>query len=111
MWHPFSAWPFTNPPQPHAPIYPGQQIRLSASFTVANVPADPTGVIFMFKDPTGLVTYWYYGTDPIMRTDVGQYFVDLTPTIPGKWYMRWQGRGECSCSGETKLTVLQSYFP
>ena len=73
----------------------GDQCRLITTFKNAlGVETDPTGVSFTIKSPDGAVMTYVYGTDvELGKTSTGVYYVDVTPTMPGRHIYRWIATG------------------
>lgn len=67
-------------------------LRLNATFSGANGALfDPDSLVAKVFSPSGQITAKTYGTDtqPV-RASLGQFYVDVTPTEAGRWYIRWQ---------------------
>lgn len=66
-------------------------VRLTAQFTdLNNSPIDPTTVTVELTDPTNTVNTVSVG---IVRDGTGAYHYDWAGTIPGFWFIRFQGEG------------------
>ena len=73
----------------------GNKIRVSVEFTnLLNNDAaiDPTSVYCIVLNPAGRKTEYQYGVDSeIINSDTGDYYIDLSLTLDGYWYVRWWG--------------------
>lgn len=90
----------------------GDVLRTRGAYTDINdAPIDPSAVYVSVKTPAGIVTTYTYGSGPdIQRSDVGDYFYDLTFTAPGRWYVRHYSTGIGESSEETMYFVRKSQF-
>jgi len=86
----------------------GDLVRLSASFTVGGVATDPTTVVCIVRDPTGVETTYSSPT----KDSTGAYHVDhdLTNAIAGVWSYRYAGTGACQAAMESEFFVEPSQF-
>lgn len=90
----------------------GDEIRLTGVFTVSGVATDPTVVRCKVRAPGGAVTTSLYGTDAALVKDAtGTYHLDLTLTLTGTYYYRWEGTGAAQAAEETAFNVRPSVFP
>lgn len=73
----------------------GDAVRVSTSteFTNASsVAFDPDVVRGKFKDPSGNVTTYVYGTDTeLVKDATGEYHFDINVDESGTWYYRIEG--------------------
>ena len=83
--------------------FPGQQVRLSGTFTVSGVATDPTAVVLTVEDPAGTIT-----TPTAIKDGTGLYHYDLTPVLPGWWAYQWKGTGAVVASTEFTFCVITS---
>lgn len=110
--------------------YPfGTLVRLTASFTrpptdteitdgtAADAddwqPVDPDTVTAKTLDPDGVVEQYDYLGSPVggvVRTDVGEYYVALTPAIAGTWTFRFESTGNGAAANEHTFKVAQTAF-
>lgn len=76
-------------------IYQGTELRIAVNFqndSAADI--DPDTVTFKLCDPYGEITTYVYLTDAeLAKTSTGDYYVDVTPELPGRWTYRWQTTG------------------
>lgn len=72
----------------------GTEVRVSALFTVAGTPTDPTTVTAIIRDPDGVETTYLYGTDAeLVKDSTGAYHVDVDADVAGRWVYRFAGTG------------------
>lgn len=90
----------------------GAKVRCSATFTdSAGDPADPTAVVFTFKDPSANETEYNYGVDAeLVKDDTGDYHVDVVIDDSGRWWFRYEGTGAVVAAGESYFNVRASQF-
>lgn len=90
----------------------GDQIKLTASFTnSSNVAADPTTVTVKTKSPAGTTTTYVYGTDnEVVKAGTGSYYILLTLSSAGMWYVRFAGTGAIVAAVEEAVGVRESAF-
>jgi hypothetical protein len=85
-------------------------ITLSVTDT-SDAPADPGSLLFKAQPPTGNVVTYTYGTDAeVVRSAVGEYYIDLPLTSAGPWYYRWELSGSNAGAGEGSISVTPGYF-
>lgn len=82
----------------------GDLVKVSGSFTnEAGAAIDPSVVNFTYKDPAGTTTTLVYGTDAaVVKSSTGNYYVNLSATLPGTWVWRWHstGTGQAADTGQ-----------
>lgn len=55
---------------------------------------DPDEVKVHWKDPSGEITTFVYGTDAeVVRESLGVYAMDYVPSGQGKWWYQFEGVG------------------
>jgi len=95
-------------------IYPGSEVRISASFrlTATGALADPTTITLKIKSPR--CTEYTYTTGQIIKDAVGQYHYDFqvpdNSESAGEWKYRWTGTGAAVGVVEGKFNVRCSAF-
>ena len=90
--------------------YPiNQAVRLSAIFTVDEVPTDPSQVMLFIQNPSGVESFYYYTSGSLYRLSTGSYYYDLMVDDSGKWYYRWEGDG-VEAADEAGFIVKRSEF-
>lgn len=94
------------------PYDTGDAVRLSAAFTVVGVATDPTIVRVKYLPPSPSVQATkIYGTDvEVVKDSVGNYHIDIEPTVAGSWLFRWEGTGTCKVAAEGAFEVRASVF-
>jgi hypothetical protein len=91
----------------------GDLVRITATFTSASVPADPTAISCIVKrryqlPPVASTTYVYPTT--ISKDSTGVYHVDVVPDTEGIYDYRWVGTGAVIAAGESAFNVPNSEF-
>jgi hypothetical protein len=89
----------------------GDKKRFSAAFTDINdAAADPTTVTVRIREPDGTVTAYIYGTDvEVVKSAVGNYYVDVTFDQSGRHQVRWEGVGALVTAEQTEVYVRRTY--
>lgn len=90
----------------------GDQVRLSACFTDSGGAAiDPTVIAVHYSSPAGMLTIITYdGLNSLVRADIGEYYIDLVPSVAGIWSYRWESSGAATAAGEGVFEVRRSMF-
>jgi hypothetical protein len=91
----------------------GDLIRLPAEFhdLVTGALKDPTTITVKVRNEAGDVTTETYGVGvAVVKSAVGQYYYDFTPTLAGTWYVQWAGTGSVQKKEELALFVRGSNF-
>ena len=91
----------------------GDLVRVSLPFTDAiGAAADPTTVRGRFRDPSGAVTTYLFGTDSeLVKDSTGNYHFELSPTASGEWRYRGEGTGAVQAAAEARFIVRATAFP
>lgn len=77
---------------------------ITGTFTDSTgAPIDPETVVIKVKDPTGTVTSY----TPV-RVSTGIYTYNLSLTIAGKYFYRFEGTGGATAAGDNLLTATHS---
>lgn len=73
----------------------GDLARITASFTdPGGAYVDPTEVYCTYTDPSGNSTTLHYGVDAaLVKSAVGQYYVDVNVDESGTWMYHWYSTG------------------
>ena len=73
----------------------GDTARVTGLFyNASSVLTDPGTLTFSFKDPSGNVTTYTYGTDAeVVKSATGTFYVDVVFDERGMWYYRWEATG------------------
>jgi hypothetical protein len=78
---------------------------LTNTFSVNNVPSDPTTVTLTVTDPTNASTTYTYNPGTITRVSAGVYTLDVACLTDGIWSYKWDGSGTASDIQEGTWTV------
>lgn len=86
----------------------GQPITIFDTFTLDDIPTDPTTVVYRVLGPDGTTTtYTFPGAPEISNTGVGEYELALgAPTLPGTYYYDVDATGTVVASRAASFTVL-----
>lgn len=88
----------------------GDLIAIEGRFTnAAGVATDPTTVTCHVKSPAGTTTH-VYGASAIVKDSTGVYHLDVSLTVSGQWWYRWEGTGAVEQSDEASFIVEASAF-
>ena len=89
----------------------GDLVRFRAVFTDENdVTIDPSAVHLLTKDANGLTSTYVYGVDStITRDDVGTYHADVSVTVTGPFYIRWESTGTGQAAEEAAYDVVSRF--
>jgi hypothetical protein len=73
-------------------IYPGDVVKFTSSVVDPDdgvTAVDPDTFVITVQDPDGEETAYTYGVDAaFLRSDVGDYSLEITPDAAGVWYVR-----------------------
>ena len=83
----------------------GDKVRVTGTFTVADVATDPTTVTLRVLAPGGTVTPYTYALSEVTKSGTGVYYKDISITTAGIWYYRWLGTGTVEAGGEAEFYV------
>ena len=83
----------------------GDLVRVTGTFTVADVATDPTTVTLRVLAPGGTVTAYTLALSEVTKSGTGVYYKDITITAAGIWYYRWLGTGTVVSAGESEFYV------
>ena len=88
----------------------GDVVRLSGAFTSGGSAIDPTTVAIKVKDPSGVIQTFTYGTEAsVVKDSTGNYHYDLTTSMVGQYWYRWESTGTGAAAGETYLAVKSAF--
>ncbi len=87
----------------------GDLVRLTGNLaTAAGVATDPTALTVVVQAPDGTQTTYVYGDDAMpIRAEAGEYYVDVTPTLPGKYAYQFKSTGTGQAMDEGEFEVEQ----
>lgn len=90
----------------------GEAVRVAAVFrNAAGTVADPTAVLFKYRDPAGAITPLAYPTDvALVKDSTGNYHVDIDASMAGTWNWRFYATGTGKTANEGSFTVGESVF-
>jgi hypothetical protein len=97
-------------------IYQYSTVRIPVNFQDATgADVDPTTITFKLSSPDATLTTYTYSTDAqLLRTSTGDYYVDVTPSLPGRWHFRWESTGTnltSAVEGSFVVQVSRFYEP
>jgi len=77
----------------------------------SNALVDPTTVRAAVKNPNGTITIYTYGVDvQVVKTAVGEYYVEVDANQSGTWHVRGYSTGTYKGSQEESFEVEASEF-
>ena len=87
-------------------IYVNSTVRIPVNFQDATgADTDPSTVTFKLYSPSAEISTYVYGTNAeVLKTSVGDYYIDVTPDEPGRWHFRWES------TGTNKATAVEGSF-
>lgn len=94
-------------------IYIGRPNRLSVNFNVDGSDVDPDEVTLRVMSPCGIETEYVYdgGSGDITKASVGDYYYEVIPDEPGRWFFRWEATGtDTTDASEGDFLVQDSPF-
>jgi hypothetical protein len=84
----------------------GDLVRLSASFTNSVGSAvDPTTVAVKYKAPGAATVTKTYALAEVTKDSTGHYHYDVSVTVEGHWYYRWESTGTGQAAAEDVFYV------
>lgn len=88
----------------------GDLVRVTGELaTLGGVAVDPTTLVCKIKDPAGVTTTYTYGTTAFpVRVDTGEYYLDVTPTVPGDYHYQFHSTGTGQAMDEGTFRVRES---
>ncbi len=97
-------------------IYQNSTVRIPVNFQDADgADVDPDTITFKLYSPDAEISTYVYGTDDeVFRTSVGDYYIDVTPDLPGRWHFRWESTGAnlaTAVEGQFVVQVSRFYEP
>ena len=89
----------------------GDLVKVAVQYSAAGLAVDPTTVTFKMKSPTPTTTTYLYGTDAeLVRASAGLYYVLVSATSAGRWYVRFSSTGTYQSAVEDDFYVRTSQF-
>lgn len=92
------------------PYYPGQSLKLRATFTVDGAVTDPTSITLIVRDPAGTSNTYTYAGATITKDSTGIYSKNVAFDSEGTWRWRWVGTGTVVASAEGEVVIEVSVF-
>jgi hypothetical protein len=89
----------------------GSTVRLTVTFTVGDVPTDPTTISLTVGDATGAPVTYTYALSQITRASAGVYWKEVVPDAAGTWVAVWTGAGDVDAVEEQSFDVVASTHP
>jgi hypothetical protein len=90
--------------------YVNGPVRIAANFQdESRADVDPTTVALKLMSPNGTTTTFTYGTDAeLVKANTGDYYVDYSPNMSGRWWFRWETTGTTTASALEGSFVVQN---
>jgi hypothetical protein len=89
----------------------GDSITITAAFaTAGGVAADPTEVTVKVQDGAGTETTYLYSLAQVTKNSVGNYSLNVTLTVAGRWWYRVAGTGAVIGAAENWFYVRNTEF-
>lgn len=90
-------------------FHPGSAATMTCSFYVGTALTDPTTITLKVMSPDGTVTTYTHPAT-ITRVSTGIYTKDVTLTVEGSWWWRWEGTGSAQATDEGWVECIRSPF-
>jgi len=99
-----------NPCKVEVEVMQGTRVRVTATFTAlgASTPSDPTTVTFKVKPPDvgATVETYVYGVDSeVVRSSAGVFYLDVTCTTRGVWWVQGKGSGPTGINAVMEVAI------
>lgn len=90
-------------------IYVSRKVRLEINLQVDGVDTDPTTLALTVRAPSGTETTYTYsaGSTVVVKTSAGDYYCDVTPDEPGRWWWRWVSTGTTTADASEGNFLVQ----
>lgn len=88
----------------------GALVRCWAYFDQEGTRVNPDTVTAKVKSPSGTITTYTYPTDVDIDLE-GVYSVNVSATIAGRWYYRFESTGDGQGAAEGAFDVKVGQFP
>ena len=88
----------------------GNLRRLTATFRIGTVDADPTTTTLRVKSPNSTVAVYVFGASAIVRDAAGKFHFDLLLANAGTYLIRWEGTGGATAAAELRIEATASRF-
>jgi hypothetical protein len=86
----------------------GDYVRLSSTYTIDNVPTNPTAVFVFVQHPNGVLDS--YTTGDLTNSSTGTFHIDITVDASGRWDYRFTSSGTVIAADENFFIVERSAF-
>jgi hypothetical protein len=83
-------------------------VRFQTTFTLADVPTDPTTVTLYVRHPSGVLDTFTYAASQITRPSAGVFYRDVEVDEAGEWGGRMVGDGAVNATAQTIVQVRRS---
>jgi len=77
----------------------GQNVKVSAAFTLDDVATDPTTVELKVKDPSGTVNSYTYAGGTVTKDSTGNYSKTINASLEGRYQYGFIGTGAVATAG------------
>lgn len=92
-------------------IYVGRKVRLEINLSVDDVDTDPDTLELTVRSPCGTETTYEYDSEDedtvVVKTSAGDYYCDVTPDEPGRWWWRWVSTGTTTADASEGNFIVQ----
>jgi hypothetical protein len=89
----------------------GDVVRVTCTFTNgAGANTDPTTVTLKVKTPAQVTTPYTWALGTVTRSAVGIFYKDISLTMSGEWFYRFEGTGAVESAEEANILVEASEF-
>jgi hypothetical protein len=89
----------------------GDVVRVTCTFTNgAGANTDPTTVTLKVKTPALVTTSYTWAGGTVTRSAAGIFYKDISLTMSGEWFYRFEGTGAVESADESNLIVVSSEF-
>ena len=87
----------------------GDRIRIVVNIFIEGAKTDPTELYFYVRtSKKDLLTYKFGVGIFITKQEVGSYYVDYEPDEPGRYFYRWEAKGDVQGSQESGFEIRKS---
>lgn len=90
-------------------VHKGQSVRVSGAFTLVGAAADPATAIIKYKAPGVATVTKTYPTDAeVIRSGVGNYYMEIPMGTIGRWWVRVESTGTVVATSEDFVDVIDT---
>jgi len=83
----------------------GDVVRVSCTFSTADVLTDPTTITLCVKTPNGTIHEYTYAAGTVLKGAPGVFYKDVSIDASGTWTYRWVGTGTVATAEEGQFLV------